>query len=217
MNIEQARANMITQQIRAWEVSDQLVLDVVASTPREHFVPAAYRKLAFADMNVPLGHDQVMLTPKEEARIIQSLKIQAGEHLLEVGTGSAYMTALLAKLGQHVVSVDIFPEFIQAAQEKLTMLDISNVTLQVGDAARGWSRQQLYNVIVITGSLPFLPEDFRHSLEVGGRLFAIIGQAPTMEAVLFKRLTLEEWSEEKLFETVVPSLLNATTSSKFVF
>jgi len=217
MNIEQARANMITQQLRAWEVSDQLVLDIIASTPRERFVPADYHNFAFADMNIPLAHEQVMLTPKEEARIIQALKIQPSDRVLEVGTGSGYMTALLAKLSQKVLSVDIFPNFILEAQIKLAALDITNVTLQTGDAAQGWSPHESYDVIVITGSLPFLPDSFRSNLSVGGRLFAITGKAPAMEAMLFTHIAHETWTEEKLFETVVPPLLNALTPSGFVF
>jgi len=217
MNTEHAQVNMLTQQLRAWEVLDQLVLDVIASTPRDQFVPAPYRNLAFADMNIPLDHGQVMLTPKEEARIIQALKIQSSERILEIGTGSGYMTALLAKLGQHVHSVDIFPEFVQNAQTKFVAMDIENVSVTAVDAVQAWSPKELYDIIVITGSLPYLLENFRQSLKIGGRLFAILGQAPVMKATLLTRVAQGKWPELKLFETMVPPLLNAPTPSAFVF
>ncbi len=217
MNIEQARVNMITQQLRTWDILDETVLHAVRTTPRENFVPAAYKNLAFADMYIPLAHGQMMITPKEEARLLQALNLKANETVLEVGTGSGYMTALLARLAKFVYSLDIFPEFTQHAQVKLATHNINNVTLLTADAARGWEQQGPYDAIIITGALPFLPESFRNSLKPGGRLIAILGQAPAMEATLIKRDIHSGWSEEKLFETVIPTLLNALQPSSFIF
>ncbi len=217
MNIEQARTNMITQQLHTWGVLDPTVLELFAKVPRELFVPIEYKNLAFADTSIPIGHDQMMLTPTEEARIMQAVAVQPEEHVLEIGTGSGYMTALLAKLAKHVDSVDIFAEFTAAAQAKFTSLKIRNVTLDTADAASGWSMQPEYDVIVITGSLPFLPEYFRKILKRGGRLFAILGAAPAMEAMLFKQDERGFWQEQKIFETVVQPLINAQQNTGFVF
>jgi len=217
MNIEQARTNMITQQLRTWEVLDEAVLNAVKTTPREAFVPSAYQKLAFADMNIPLAHNQVMLTPKEEARLLQALNLQTTDTVLEIGTGSGYMTALLARLAKQVYSIDIFPDFTQQAQIKLAAHNINNVSLLTADAARGWEQQSPYDAIIITGALPFLPQNFRNNLKPGGRLVAILGQAPAMEATVIKYNAHSGWSEEKLFETVVPLLLNAEQLPAFTF
>ncbi|HLQ24557.1 MAG TPA: protein-L-isoaspartate O-methyltransferase [Acidiferrobacterales bacterium] len=217
MNFEVARFNMVEQQIRTWEVLDPRVLELVGRMPREDFVPPVYRKLAFADMNIPLGHGQVMMPPKVEARMLQELEISPEDKILEVGTGSGYMTALLASFGAHLYSVEIIPEFSTQAAAKLAALHINNVTLEVGDAARGWDRHPPYDVIAITGSLPTLPDSFRNSLKVGGRLFAIVGQSPIMEAKLIRRVDEVSWSEASLFETALPPLQNALEPGKFVF
>jgi len=217
MNFEVARFNMVQQQIRTWDVLDPRVLDLVGKMPREDFVPPAYRKLAFVDMNIPLGQEQVMMAPKVEARLLQELEISPQDKILEVGTGSGYMTALLASFGAHVYSVEIIPEFSTQAAAKLAAHQIGNVTLEVGDAARGWGRHGPYDVIAITGSLPILPDSFRNSLKVGGRLFAIVGQSPVMEAKLIRRVSQTSWSEASLFETSLPPLRNALEPSKFVF
>jgi len=215
MNFEQARFNMIEQQIRPWDVLDQRVLDLLAVVPREEFVPAQYRNLALVDMFLPLGHGEIMLSPKLEARILQVLDIHSNETVLEIGTGSGYMTALLAKLAKHVYSIEIIPEFIKSALIRLDNQGISNVNLEEGDAAHGWSLDAPYDVIVITGSLPMLPEAFKQSLNIGGRLFAVIGDSPTMEAILITRVGEHEWSEESLFETDLPPLVNATEPDRF--
>jgi protein-L-isoaspartate(D-aspartate) O-methyltransferase len=217
MNIEQARTNMLTQQIRTWGVLNQHVLDIIAATPREKFVPEVYRNLAYADMAIPLPHDQVMLAPKEEARLLQALNIKPTDVVLEIGTGTGYMTALLACLAKQVYSVDIFADFTVNAKQKLHSLNIANVALITADAARGWEREAPYDVIAITGSSPLLPASFRQSLKPGGRLFAILGDAPAMEATLITRSSTNEWSETLLFETVVPPLINALAPSEFVF
>lgn len=209
MNFDLARFNMIEQQIRTWEVLDQRVLDILARTPREDFVPRRHRALAFADLNIPLGHGQVMMTPKTEGRILQSLNIQPTDTILEVGTGSGYLTACLARFGRHVHSVDIFPEFKQAAEKALDAHGIGNVTLQVGDAATGWGRNAPYDVIAITGSVPLLSEEFQKSLAIGGRLFVVVGESPVMEALLTTRTGENDWAVESLFETELPPLINA--------
>lgn len=216
MNIEQARFNMIEQQIRPWEVLDQRVLDVMACIPREDFAPSRYRNLAFADVAIPLGHGQAMMRPNLEGRLLQALNPQPPDTILEVGTGSGYLTACLAGLGARVVSVDIFPEFTAAAEDKLNAHGVDNVTLYSGDAAQGWGDYR-YDVIALTGSLPVLPERWRQQLVIGGRLFVIIGQDPIMEALLITRLGEQEWTEESLFETQLPPLLNVEKPSRFAF
>ncbi len=217
MDIEQARRNMLTQQVRTWGVLNQPVLDVMANTPREVFVPAIYRNLAFADAYIPLGHDQVMFMPMEEARLLQALKIQSSDIVLEIGTGSGYLTALLAKLGKYVYSIDVFPDFCANAQLKLATQNIHNVKIINGDAAMGWGQHMPYDVVVISGSLQFLPESFRKCLKPEGRIFAILGDAPAMEATLLTSTKHGDWLEDILFETVVPPLLYAPELSPFKF
>lgn len=217
MNFEQARFNMVEQQIRPWNVLDQHVLDLLLETRREDFVPAAYRNLAFADMEIPLGHGEVMLTPKMEARIIQELAVQKTDTVLEIGTGSGYMTALLAQKAKHVYSVEIEPEIKERAAEKMRLHGIHNATLELGDAARGWDRHGLYDVIVLTGSVPALPETFFASLNRGGRMFAVVGDAPTMEAKLITCLGEGACRTTDLFETCIPPLRNALQPKRFAF
>ena len=217
LNFEQARFNMIEQQIRPAEVLDYRVLDTIAQTPREDFVPEAYRELAFADINIPLGHGEVMMKPIMEARLLQAMDVQANEKVLEIGTGSGYFTALLAKLGNQVDSVEIEPAFIGPAQTRLDDHGIRNITLSEGDGARGWEEGGNYDVIAITGSLPSLPESYRQKLTVGGRLIAILGTAPVMEATLVTRISEDQWSSEALFETELPPLKNAEQVQEFVF
>lgn len=216
MNLENARFNMIEQQIRPWEVLDQHVLDLLSKLPREDFVPERYRKLAYMDTTIPLGNDQVMIPPRVEARILQALNIQADETVLEVGTGSGYVTALLASLGDHVYSVDINAEMTRTAGDKLADHGISNVTLETGDAARGWDAHAPYDVIVVTGSLPLLPANFKQALKVGGRLVAVVGDSPVMEVVLITREGESEWAQETLFETDLPALINAPKPERFI-
>lgn len=217
MNLEQARINMLKQQIRAWGVLDDNILDLIKTTPREEFVPSDYRKLAFADINIPLSHGEVMLTPREEARLLQALSINPTDTVLHVGTGSGYVTALLAKLASHVDSIDIHADFTANARAKLEQLNICNVELHTADAARGWPARKNYDAIVITGSLPLLPETFKTSLAIGGRLFAIVGQAPVMEALVITRTSENKWQTQTLFETLVPPLHNAIKLETFVF
>jgi protein-L-isoaspartate(D-aspartate) O-methyltransferase len=215
--IEQARFNMIEQQIRPAEVLDQNVLDAIAAMPREHFVPSAFRHLAFADIEIPLGNDQRMLTPILEGRMLQALSVRSTDAVLEVGTGSGYTTALLSRLGRHVTSVEIHPEFTRRAQENLNRHHINNVTLEIGDASQDWASGAPYDVIAITGSLPLMPEQYKTRLKIGGRLFAIVGESPVMECVLITRMGEREWAQEALWETDAPPLVNAPRPRRFVF
>ena len=215
--IEQARFNMIEQQIRTWDVLDQRVLDVMNSIPREQFVPEHYRSLAFADTNIPLGHEQVMMAPKLEGRLLQALAITPGDSVLEIGTGSGYLTACLARLGKQVTSIDITADFTTAAAAKLEAQGISNITLETFDAAEGIESEKRYDVIAVTGSLPLLQQQFQKNLAVGGRLFIITGSLPIMEANLISRVDENHWSSECLLETCIPPLLHATRPQAFVF
>lgn len=216
VNIETARRNMVDSQVRTWEVLDERVLELLRRAPREAFVPAAFRNLAFADMQIPLGAGQVMMTPKLEGRLLQALDIEPDDRILEIGTGSGWLTWLLASLGREVVSVEIVPELHHQAAAKLAAHGMGNATLELGDGARGWDRYAPYDAIVVTGSLPLLPESFQKSLAARGRLFAIIGRSPAMEARLIRRLDggLESTT---LFETDLPPLLNAPAPDGFVF
>lgn len=216
IDFEQARYNMIEQQIRPWDVLDQQVLDVLARTPREDFVPERYRNLAFADVRIPLDHGQTMMNPNVEGRILQALALSPEQSILEVGTGSAYLTACLARLGNSVLSVDIFPEFTRSAQQMLQQQGITNVRLQTGNAARDWG-DKLFDAIAITGSMPFLPDSWRQRLAIGGRLFAIVGEEPIMEALLVTRIGEQQWEQESLFDTELAPLLEFDKPAIFEF
>jgi protein-L-isoaspartate(D-aspartate) O-methyltransferase len=216
MNPEQARFNMIEQQIRTWEVLDPVVLDLLHQVPREDFVPEHYKGLAFADLEIPLGHGQSMLSPKLEARMLQALALKPDDSVLEIGTGSGYMTALLAKLSHHVDSIEIIQEFSHRAAQKLSAHGISNITLEVGDGARSWDAKT-YDVIVLTGSVPLFPEDFLRQLNPGGRLLAVVGEGPAMEAILATCQEPGAYPRTTLFETSVPTLQNAPEPVRFAF
>lgn len=216
MNIEQARFNMVEQQIRTWEVLDQQVLDLMAEVPREDFVPAAYRNLAFADTCIPLEHGQSMMVPRVEARMLQALQVERDDRILEVGTGSGFVTALLARLGGHVTSIEILEALSSSARTKLDAHGIENVDLYTGDASHGWERAAPYDVIAVTGSLP-VPEDrFQNNLAVGGRLFIVVGREPAMQALLITRNSESQWASECLFETVLPPLVGVEEPERFV-
>jgi protein-L-isoaspartate(D-aspartate) O-methyltransferase len=217
LNLETARHNMIESQVRTWDVMDERVLELLARAPREDYVPAAYRNLAYVDMNLPLPRGQVMMAPKVEARLLQALTIKPTDRILEVGTGSGYLTALLAALGKQVYSVEIFDDLARAAAERLAAHGVTNVSVETGDAANGWDRHAPYDVIVLTGSVPQLPKAFRAGLAPGGRLFAIVGQSPVMEAKLIERTAADNFDETSLFETDLPPLLNVEGPPKFVF
>ncbi|MEK7322105.1 MAG: protein-L-isoaspartate O-methyltransferase [Pseudomonadota bacterium] len=216
-NLALARHNMIEQQIRPWDVLDQRILELLDSLPREAFVPAAYTGLAYADINIPLQHGEMMMAPKLEARMLQALNIQPGESGLEIGTGSGYVTALLARCAKQVYSVDIHADFTEQARHKLAAHGIGNVQLEVGDASRGWEIRGPYDAVAVTGSLPVLPDSLRRALKIGGRLFVVTGDAPVMTAHLITRVGEESWSQHTLFETVLPPLINAPQPPRFVF
>lgn len=214
---ETARYNMVVSQIRPGEVLDDRILELMSRAPRHEFVPVEHRHYAFADMQIPLARGEVMMAPLVEARLIQELAIKPTDKILEIGTGSGYLTWLLSQLGGKVHSVEIIPEFTQRASEKLAAQGARNVELEIGDGAHGWHRHAPYDVIVLSGSTPLLPDSFKMSLAVGGRLAAIIGQAPAMEARLITRVTQTGFTTRGLFETDLPPLKNALAPSKFVF
>lgn len=216
-DLETARYNMVVSQIRTGEVLDERILDLVRRAPRHEFVPTAHRHYAFADMQIPLGSGEVMMAPLVEARLLQELSIKASDKILEIGTGSGYMTWLLSQLGKKVHSVEIVPEFTQRASEKLAAQGARNVELEIGDGARAWDRHAPYDVILLTGSTPLLPEAFKNSLTLGGRLVAIVGQSPAMQARLIRRVSESSFESRGLFETDLPPLKNALAPSKFVF
>ncbi|MCP4697319.1 MAG: protein-L-isoaspartate O-methyltransferase [Gammaproteobacteria bacterium] len=219
LNLEQACANMVASQIRPCEVEDEQVLKLMANTPREHFVPEAYRALAFAEFNIPLGNDQIMFIPQIEARLLQALAIRPSDNVLEIGAGSGYLTALLAKSARQgqVCSVDIIDAFVKRAENKLGEMNIDNVSLEAGDGIDGWAKHTQYDVIVLGGSVPVLKPVFQDQLAKGGRLFAVIGEPPAMNARLISRVGTNDWRTEYLFGTELPPLRGAVPPRRFVF
>jgi protein-L-isoaspartate(D-aspartate) O-methyltransferase len=217
MNIEQARFNMIEQQIRPWDVLDQEVLDALYIVRREDYVPEAYRALAFSDLEIPLGDGESMMQPKMEARILQELAIAKTDRVLEVGTGSGYLTALLAHRASHVYSVEINPRLKLFGAGNLRRNGIINVTVEQGDAARGWPKHAPYDVIVLTGSVPIVPRSVAAQLRAGGRLFAVVGDAPVMSAKLVTCIGEGTYNAVDLFETVLRPLANCEQPERFEF
>ncbi|GJI97804.1 methyltransferase domain-containing protein [Rugamonas sp. FT107W] len=217
MNIEQARFNMIEQQIRPWDVLDTSVLDLLLVVKRENFVPAAHKALAFADTEIPLPGGVAMLNPKVEARLLQDVNVKKHESVLEIGAGSGYMAALLAHKGRHVTAVEVSPELKALAEKNLADNGVTNVTVELGNGAQGWSKGAPWDVIVVTGSLPVLPEALLQQLKVGGRLAAIIGQSPAMKAQLITRTGEAGYDTRTLFETDVQPLASAVQPSQFKF
>ena len=217
MNFEQARSNMVEQQIRPWEVLDQDVLDLLYLVPRESFVPPAHKALAFSDLEIPIGHGERMWAPKLEARVIQALMPRKADRVLEVGTGSGYLTALLAHRAAQVRSVEIQPALAQFGRGNLERHGADNVVLEIGDAARGWPAGAPYDVIVLTGSTPLFPGPFLEQLCAGGRIFAVVGEAPAMAARLITCSAPGAYSTADLFETVIAPLANCERPSQFRF
>jgi protein-L-isoaspartate(D-aspartate) O-methyltransferase len=218
MNIEKARFNMIEQQIRTWDVLDQDVLEMLMVVKREAFVPAAYASLAFIDTEIPLPGGEAMFTPKLEARIVQEVAVKKHENVLEVGAGSGYMAALLAHKARHVTTVEISAELKALAAKNLAEYGVTNVEVVQGNGAQGWGGLDAsYDVIVMSGSLPVLPDSLLKQLKVGGRLFAIVGDAPVMSAQVITRVSDAAYSTVKIFETNVKPLREALAPSNFTF
>jgi protein-L-isoaspartate(D-aspartate) O-methyltransferase len=217
MNIEQARFNMIEQQIRPWNVLDQDVLDLLVVVKREDFVPAAYKALAFVDTDIPLPGGESMFTPKIEARMLQEVALKKHENVLEVGAGSGYMAALLAHKARHVTTIEILPELKAMAEANLAKAGVSNVTVELGNGLEGEAKGAPYDVIVISGALEALPEVFLKQVKVGGRIACIIGQAPVMSAQVITRVSETAYDTVKVFETNVKQLQAAAQASRFTF
>lgn len=219
MDFEQARSNMIEQQIRTWDVLDQRILDTLEAIPRHRYVPDAYRSLAYSDTRIPIGHGEVMMNPALEGRMLQVLQITPADRVLEIGTGSGYVTACLSELADSVDSIEIHADLSSEAAEKLQRDEMRGIALQVGDAAAGWGEANTYDVIAITGSLPSLPQSYREALRPGGRLFVVCGSLaqPIMEALLVKRVSDDNWTVESIFDTRLAPLANSTPAPEFVF
>ena len=209
MNIEHARFNMIEQQIRPWGVLASSVLSALEEVPREAFVPPEFRHLAFADIEIPIGHGQTMMEPKLGARLFQALAPQPGEKILEIGTGSGYVTALLAHAGATITTVEIYPELLESAAAALGVLGVDNVSLEAGDASTGWPKGDAWDGILLTASVPQLPAAFAESVAPEGRIIAVIGKAPAMEAVRIERDGAGSLLTTSLFDAQLPPMVNA--------
>lgn len=217
LNFEQARFNMIEHQIRPWEVLDQEVLDLLYAVKREDFVPAAYRTLAFSDMEIPIGQGERMWQPKMEARVLQELALKSTDRVLEIGTGSGYFAALLAQRAQHVYSVEIRAELKLFGETNLRRAGAANVTVELGDGACGWNKHAPYDVIVLTGSTPLLPQQLLQQMKVGARLFAVVGNPPAMAARLATCTGEGIYNSIDLLETSIAPLANAPAGERFSF
>lgn len=217
MDYEHLRHLMIEQQIRPWEVLDPVVLDLLTKVKREDYVPEIYRSLSFVDMPVPIGHGESMWEPKLEARVVQSLAIKPTDRVLEVGTGSGHLTAMLANLAAEVVSIEIVPELMEAADKKLKAHGLENVTVKLGDAARDWNDDGRFDAIVLTGSSPVLPDSYLERLNPGGRLFVLVGEGAMMKATLVTCVAPGACQSSDLFETRVKALVNALEPERFEF
>jgi protein-L-isoaspartate(D-aspartate) O-methyltransferase len=211
-----ARQQMVDQQIRTWEVLDPRVLDALSMVPREAFVPPEYRELAFADAQIPIGFGQSMLAPKVQGRILQAVSVTAADRVLEIGSGTGYLAAALSLLGASTRSIDIHPQFTASAAANLRAVAAARVDFETRDAFSAAPLGE-YDVIAVTGSLPVYDARFERSLRIGGRLFAVVGSAPVMDAILVRRVDSTEWIRESLFETVIDPLINATAAQRFVF
>ncbi|MDH5544459.1 MAG: protein-L-isoaspartate O-methyltransferase [Gammaproteobacteria bacterium] len=217
IDFDQARFNMVEQQIRTWNVLDMEVLEVLKSVPREGYVPDTYRDLAYTDMSIPIGHGEEMLHPKYQAHILHALKPQAGDSVLQVGVGTGYVCALLAKMADRVYGVDVEPDFLKIASQNLAKQNVTNVILEEGDASCGWSEHGPYDAIALTGAVEEINDAIKQELKIGGRLFAFVGNAPTMQAVLVTRTGDHSWEEKCLFESEIPSLHHDRRPPEFDF
>lgn len=218
MNLEQARFNMVEQQVRPWDVLDPRVLAVMESTPREWFVPETHHHLAYAEMEIPIGHGEAMMCPTLEGRLLQALDIRPSDRILEIGTGSGYLTALMAQLGNAVESLEVHGEFTERAGQALDRLGQDNVLLRTCDVIRDWrGGESFYDVIAVTGSMTDYLDIFEKRLAIGGRLFVVVGRAPAMTAQLILRSSDSDFTRQKLFETCLKPLLGSEPRPSFVF
>ncbi len=217
MDIQEARSQMVQQQLRTWHVLDARTLAVFEGLPRDKFVPEAYRNLAYADARLPLPHGECMLLPMEEGRVLQALDPQPHETVLEIGTGTGYFAACFAKRAREVLSVDIHPDFVENAGKTLKALGFRNVRLETRDASRLDWLEGRFDLIVVTASLPQFDQAYAERLNVGGRLFVVVGQSPVMEALVVTRTAEQAWSRLSLFETDLPALKNAAVPRRFTF
>jgi protein-L-isoaspartate(D-aspartate) O-methyltransferase len=220
MDFEKARFNMVEQQVRPWDVLNPRVLDVISKIPRENFTPDQYKNLAYVDTRIPLGrfedHPCNMANPNIDGRILQELDVQDNELILEIGTGSGYLTACLAKLGRHVDTVDINEDLTAMAEKNLQALGINNVNLSTGDASKGWQQKRNYDVIAITVAMKTIPGNYKKLLTIGGRMFVVTGEAPAMTAHRVTRTDKDNWTDEKLFETSIEPVIQPA-KQKFEF
>jgi len=217
MNFEKARFNMVEQQIRPWEVLDFDVLDLLMSVRREEFVPEAYKSLALSEAEIPLGHGASMLIPVIEGKILQAIQVKRSDKVLEVGAGSGYFAALLAARADWVRTVEIEPALVTMAHENLKRYGVENVIVEEGDAICGWPSKAPYDLIVVSGGVPFIPETLLQQLKVGGRLFAFVGEPQLMTATLVTQVSEGNFRTESLFENAVPMMRNAPQKSQFKF
>ncbi|MBS0582243.1 MAG: protein-L-isoaspartate O-methyltransferase [Proteobacteria bacterium] len=213
LNVELARNNMIEQQVRPWDVLDERVLEALSAIRREDFLPEAVQNLAFADMELPLGHGEVALKPVIEGRLLQGVAPSRGESVLEIGTGCGFLTACLARLGGNVTSVEQHADFVEAARAHLAAAGIRNVHIEHADAVNAYRPGQQFDVMLVTGAVAELPPRWREWIKPGGRLLAIVGESPVQSAILYTRGG--EWSEQSLFETDLPYLTHAAPAARF--
>ena len=217
MNFEQARLNMVENQVRPWEVLDARVLEVLGTVRREDFVAPEHRKLAFADLCLPLGHGEVMMKPVVEGRVLQALELTPDDQVLEIGTGSGFLTACMAKLSANVTSLDIHADFVTAAGQRLTGAGINNVTLETGEAVNGWQPSGQFSALVVTGAVHQIPQRFLGWLKPGGRMLVVRGDSPVQHVLLLTHEGNGRYHEESLFETDLPYLTHAEPPRRFVF
>jgi len=215
MNLDQARFFMVEQQIRPWDVLDPKILDLLMDTPRHLFVDAGNEELAYSDIELPIGHDETMMYPKVEGRLLQALDIDENDNILEIGTGSGYLTALMASLGKTVTTVELHADTQEIAKNRLA--NFNNIEFKIGDGSQAWNDNNQYDVIVLTGSVSKIPQRYKEQLVLGGRLVAVCGCSPAMSAQVITRISNQEWETETLFETDLKALTLPASNEKFVF
>jgi len=216
-NFDNAHFNMLEQQVRPSDVLDLHVLAALNDIKRIEFVDESFAGLAYADTELSIGFGQTMLSPVVEGRLLQVLDLQPNEEVLEIGTGSGYFTALLANLGKHVRTVELIPELSELAQQRIKQMGVDNVTFEMGDASHGWPLADRIEVIISTAAFVSVPESYKNNLKVGGRMVAVVGEAPFMTIQIIKRVTEWEWQTDVVYETVIPAMINAEPTPEFEF